>query len=86
MSDNSTMITYQDIYKLNDIANKISSKARNNELSLIISPIKHIEDIEHYTKIKTTSIFNVKRDENLLNFIIIKRNIKYWCHIQQMKE
>lgn len=68
MNDNSTMIIYQDIYKLNDIANKISLKTRNKELSLLISPIKHIENIKSYKLIKTTSLFNEKRDESLINF------------------
>lgn len=68
MSDNSTLITYTDINKLNDIANKISSKAGNTELSLIISPIKHIENIKSYKIIKTTNIFNTKQDVNLIKY------------------
>lgn len=68
MSDSSTLITYKDILKLNDIADKISSKAGNTELSLIISPIKHIEDIKSYKIIKTTNIFNTKQDKNLIKY------------------
>lgn len=69
MSNNSTLITYKDILRLNNIADKILLKAANTELSLIISPIKHIEDIKSYKIIKTTNIFNTKQNENLQNNI-----------------
>lgn len=68
MNEDVTLIKYNDILKLNDIANKISSKAANEELSLIISPIKHIESINKYKEIKTTNIFNVKQNENLIKY------------------